>query len=145
MSHYTTCEIEIKDMESFIESIVKCFPEARGVHITKENIEVHAEPTHLYGYQGDRREQLANVIIRRNFVGGASNDIGFMVKDGKATVFISDYDSKRYNQAWQNKVKQGYAVGVTKKAAIKKGYHILSETVENGKVKLRVGRPAFQV
>jgi len=135
MSHYTTTELVVNDVNSFVDAIVECWESARGHKITREDVEVLDEPDHLYGFQNDRRDQKANVIIRRDKVGNASNDIGFMIKDGKATAFISEFDSSKYSQKWQGKVKQRYSINVTKKAAIKKGWKI-EESWVDGKCKL---------
>ncbi len=43
----------------------------------KNAVEVNEKATNLYGYQGDKREQVAEIIIRRKNVGSSSNDIGF--------------------------------------------------------------------
>jgi hypothetical protein len=77
----------------------------------------------LVGFQGDYRTQdgeghtkdadkalKADIIIRRKYVGGASNDIGFVKgSDGKFKAVISDYDSSRHNAAWLAKLKGEYA------------------------------------
>ncbi len=115
------------------------------MQITRENIEVHETPTNLYGYHGDIREQRANVIIRRNFVGSASNDLGFNIdKNGNCDAYISEFDvGEGYNQKWTNKLKQRYSATVATKAAVKKGYRV-TETSENGKIKIRCSRPTFE-
>lgn len=52
----------------------------------------------------------ADIIIPKAQVGGSSNDIGFIRgTDGKFKAIISDFDSRRYNQTWLNRVKVGYA------------------------------------
>jgi len=136
MSHYTTTELEVKDIDSFVEALVECWPMARGLEISKKDIEIHDEPVNLVGYMGDNRDQKANIVIRRKNVGSASNDIGFLVKDGKATAYISEFDNGAgYKQKWQNRVKQQYAINVTKKAAKQKGYKV-TETWVDGKCKL---------
>jgi hypothetical protein len=64
----------------------------------KENqIEVHDEAQHLVGYQGDQRKDKANVIIRRKYVGGASNDLGFVLQeDGTYKAIVSEYDRSKH-------------------------------------------------
>ena len=72
-------------------------------------VERHKVPTNLYGFQGDKRPDLANLIVRRQHVGGSSNDIGFLKNDsGNYTANISSYDSHKYNQQWMEKLAQDY-------------------------------------
>jgi hypothetical protein len=46
----------------------------------------------LYGYQGDRRPETADIVIRRKFVGAASNDLGFARTNQGYTPIVSEYD-----------------------------------------------------
>lgn len=139
MSHYTTCSVDINDREAFIEALIKNWELARGVKLTRADIEIHEVPQHLYGYQGDRREQTANVIIRRNKCGSASNDIGWMIDaNGKATELISEFDRGYYTLEWSKKLKGRYGLNVAAKAGIKKGYNVIEELDENGVPQLRM-------
>jgi hypothetical protein len=48
----------------------------------------------LYGYQGDRREETAELVVRRRHVGRLSNDLGFRrTPDGLVPV-VSEYDRR---------------------------------------------------
>lgn len=106
------------------------------------------DPQPLVGYQGDFRTangsghtkdaalaMKAHIIIRRKNVGGASNDIGFVQRDGKFYPIISQYDSSRYNDKWLTglKVKMG-EIGIEKQAK-KLGLRLAGKKVENGKIK----------
>ncbi len=138
MSHYTTVECMINDREAFIEALISQWASARGMTLTREDIEIHDEPTHLYGFQGDRRETKANIIIRRNKCGGASNDIGWLVDaNGKATELISEFDRGYYTAEWSKKLKGRYGLNVASKAAVKKGYNVIEELDELGVPQLR--------
>ena len=44
----------------------------------------------LYGYQGDRRTETAELIVRRHHIGSASNDLGFRRTDGGYVPVISE-------------------------------------------------------
>ncbi len=48
----------------------------------------------LYGYQGDMREECAQLIVRRHFIGAASNDLGFTRTANGYTPIISEYDQR---------------------------------------------------
>lgn len=77
---------------------------------------VHEEAKHLRGYHGDKRSQKAHIIIPRQQVGVASNDVGFeRIDDGGFVLHASEFD-----HAWRtgNKIKaltQGYAENKLKK------------------------------
>ena len=119
MSHYTHLEVQIKDQDALVEALC----DVQGW--TKEQIEVHNEPTALYGYHGDKRKDLAHVVIRRKYIGGSSNDIGFFRKaDGTFEAIISDFDrsSMGYNEKWIGKLMQHYGASVTTKKLTKAGY-----------------------
>jgi hypothetical protein len=76
---------------------------------TVEQIELHVEPTNLYGYHGDRRADLANVIVRRKFIGAASNDIGFLKQaDGTYNVIISEFDRHKFTEGWETRLTDAY-------------------------------------
>lgn len=48
----------------------------------------------LYGYRGDRREETAEIVIRRKHLTTASNDLGFRRTDAGYVVVISQYDTR---------------------------------------------------
>lgn len=48
----------------------------------------------LYGYQGDVRKERAEIVVRRRFIGSASNDLGFVHTSGGYTPIISEYDQR---------------------------------------------------
>jgi hypothetical protein len=62
--------------------------------------QVHKKPVSLHGYRGDKRSQKAHIIIPRNQVGSASNDVGFENKKGTYTLHASEFD-----KAWRTGAK----------------------------------------
>jgi hypothetical protein len=46
----------------------------------------------LYGYQGDRRSETAELVVRRQYVGAASNDLGFSRTEEGYVPIVSEYD-----------------------------------------------------
>jgi hypothetical protein len=48
----------------------------------------------LYGYQGDRRPETAEIVVRRRYIGAASNDLGFARTPEGYTPVISEYDQR---------------------------------------------------
>lgn len=102
--------------------------------------EEHEIPTNLYGYMGDKREQVAHIIVRRKYIGSASNDIGLYKRsDGKYELIISEYDKGiSQGKAFMQQFKQKYVVNTAKKMLKKKGYKLKKHTVEvDGTVELR--------
>lgn len=98
MSHFTSIKTQIKNRDALVTALND---------IGFKNIELHETAQHLYGYQGDVREQTAEVIIRRQYIGSSSNDIGFKQQaDGQYEAIISEYDRHQYNQQWMNKLMQ---------------------------------------
>ena len=106
----------------------------------KENgypeVEVNEEAQNLYGYHGDKRDDKAELIIRRKHIGSVSNDIGFKKnKHGNYDAIISQYDSSKHNSVWLNKVKSTYTTLMVKKTMKSMGATKLSESTiqKNGK------------
>lgn len=133
MSEYIKSKTKMKDRKALIEALV-C------MGLTEKQIEIHEKGAHLYGYQGDQRDEIAHVIIRRGNVGGSSNDIGFhREKDGTYTPVISAFDKNSggkfakhtggYNTAWENDLKQKYAVCLGTRVAKQKGFTVKTKVV----------------
>ena len=105
--------------------------------------EVCGEGTALYGYQGDERPERAHVVIRRNQLASASNDIGFRRDaDGVYRAIVSEYDRRLgFDDAWLGRVAQAYKERQTMAAAKVRGYVLqgrqVIETPEGRKVRLR--------
>jgi hypothetical protein len=70
VSHYVECKPGFKDQQALIEALV-------AVGFSREQIEVHEEAVPLFGYQGDERPQRGHIVIRREHVGQAANDVGW--------------------------------------------------------------------
>lgn len=129
MSAYTVVELEMSDAEC-----IKIALKELG-YVFEE----HTEAQPLVGFQGDRRQQKAHIIVRREHVGTASNDVGFLRKeDGSYMLIISDYDKRNVN--FTQKIKPLYAKAKVKKQAVKMGYRVQSEVSEKGKIKIKVSQ-----
>jgi hypothetical protein len=105
--------------------------------------EEHQEAQHLYGYQGDKRQQMAHIIVRRQHVGHAANDVGFLrTADGKYEMIISEYDQHAGDQSvnFTQKLVQIYGMKKTIKQAVNMGYTASEPIKEKGKIKLRLTR-----
>lgn len=135
MSHYTKVKTQIKNRACLVKAL-----EDLGF---KGKIEIYDNPKSLYGYQNDERQQKANVIIRRQDVGGAANDIGFVLReDGTYEAIISEYDTGNpcanrnkltkkvhgYGKEWMNLLQQRYALHVVEETAHLENYYVQETT-----------------
>jgi hypothetical protein len=130
MSAFHSQKTCYKDRESLVAAL-----SAQGY----KDVEVHDIAQSLEGHHGDMRSQKANVIVRRRFVGSASNDLGWEW-DAKSGVFvehISDYDKGKHNSTWLTALKCHYTEAVDLKTAKKNGLQFLGRKVVNGRVQLQ--------
>lgn len=146
MSHFTSMEVDFK--HNCEADLVKALESVFGAG----TVEIHEEGTGLYGFQGDLRSTKSktssdyappcHVVVRRNNVGGASNDVGFRRNEaGTYDAYISDYDrGMNFGPAKLNKVKQEYTLSVTEKKLKQQGYTTKRVKKENGVVQIAGSR-----
>lgn len=133
MSHFTCIKTQIKNRDALVQALAD---------IGFNNVEVHETAQHLYGYQGDVRPQTAEVIIRREYIGAYSNDIGFkQQQDGQFEAIISEYDCSQYSQEWLNNLTQRYGYHMLMETAPAQGFTVEEEeTLEDGTIRVVVAR-----
>ncbi|WP_282693613.1 DUF1257 domain-containing protein [Streptomyces sp. CC208A] len=133
MSHYTRVRTTLRDRKTLVRALRK---------LGFAHVESHDAPQPLYGYQGDRRSQTAEVIIRRKHVGSASNDIGFaLTPDGSFQAVVSEYDRRRYGAAWLRRLTSAYGHETALSFAEENGYDVVTEeTDKDGTVRLTLRR-----
>jgi hypothetical protein len=135
MSEFAITKTCIKDKGVLIESLVE-------LGVPQEHIEVCEIPQNLEGFQGDRRNQTADIIIRRQYVGSASNDLGWKVQaDGTYSLIISNFDKS--NPFWRKMIPQSaggsgdllktYSKNVLKKVA-SKSFHRITKCENKEKI-----------
>ncbi len=137
MSHYSKFQTKFADQACLCQALAD-----KGF----TTVEQHAEPVHLFGYHGDRRDDKANVVVRRHYVGSLSNDIGFLRQaDGTYEAIISDFDRHKYGEEWLQSLAQRYALHATISSLTQQGYE-LAEMVEdaNGNLRLVLNDYALQ-
>jgi len=144
MSHFVECQTEFKDPDALVAALIDCGFDA-------DQIEIHAEPTQLFGYQGDARPQQAHIVIRRQHIATGANDVGWeRQEDGSYKAWISEYDSgvgqyqaraasARFNQTMQNKIKQEYAFQVIDRQQRALGRTVERQRLSNGELELTIG------
>lgn len=135
MSHFPVLSTQITDAKS----LMKALAELRFTQVA-----VHQTAEHLHGYQGDVRPQTAEVIIRRSFIGPASNSIGFKrQEDDTFDAIISDYDRARYSQQWLHRLTQRYAYHVARAKLEAQGFTLVTEEAQqDGQIRLVLRRMA---
>ena len=114
-----------------------------SVGFKPDQIEQHKQAVPLHGYHGDERAQRAHVVIRRQHVGSASNDIGFERQaDGTFLAHISGFDQRTrgYDSSWLGRVKQGYATHKVLQKARRNGYLVQQKKLGTGAVQLVLTR-----
>ena len=132
MSQYAKLESQYKDRECLVQAL-----NDQGY----STVEVHEQPQQLFDYCGrattylDASGDKAEIIVRRQYVGGAANDLGFAKQaDGKYAPIVSRFDTGKHNTKWFNKLKDSYNDKATAKEAKRQGLKLHSRTVVNGKL-----------
>ncbi len=134
MSHFVECQTEFRDPQALVAALVECgFEESQ--------IEIHQQAVPLYGYQGDVRQQKANIVVRRQHVGQAANDVGWERQaDGTYRGWISEYDRRhRFNDKMCNRVKQEYAYQVIARQQRARGRTVTRERLPSGELQVVIG------
>lgn len=101
MSAYITLATPMTDQECLLEALEE-------LGFGNDKVEVHPEGTALVGYEGRRRQQQAHVVIRRQHVGSASNDIGFEHTSTGFRAHVSGYDHPRFGGGWLSRLASSY-------------------------------------
>lgn len=135
MSEYVVLEADYTDPECIKSSLKEMGYE----------FEEHSIAQNLYGYKGDVRDQKAHIIIRKEHVGMAANDVGFNKKqNGKYELIISQYDKRVGSKSANNflkKMKQIYMKNTTLKQLKLTGNTVASVKVSSdGKIKIKAYR-----
>ena len=103
MSAYITLPTPITDEACLIEALA-------DLGFDRSTVEVYPVAVPLVGYGGLGRGQDANVVIRREYIGALSNDLGFLVTATGYQALISDYDSTRFGKIWLEELHGHYQV-----------------------------------
>ena len=144
MSHYVDIKTQITDEECLVAALGRI----ETKQWTPDKIEIHKEAIHLYGYRNDIRSQKANVVIRRRYIGNASNDIGFLKNaDGTYTSIISEYDQRLLGPTWLQRLTTYYGIEKAKKEFRAKGIKYTEAIDNKGRIQLRaqiVGKGIYE-
>jgi hypothetical protein len=134
MSHYVECTPGFKDRAALIEALV-------AVGFDRGDIEFHAEAVPLFGYRDDQRPERAHIVIRRQHVGQAANDVGWeRLPDGTYRAWISEYDGRhRFNPAMQDRIKQEYAYHAVARQQRALGRTVQRRMLASGEIEVLIG------
>lgn len=131
MSEFATVQLQFKDKQAIVECL-------KAVGFSE--VECYDKAENLNGYRGDVREQQAHIIVRRQHVGTASNDLGFRRNaDGTYDMIISRYD-QGYLKDKISRFRQEYVKRQITSKARYLGFEMHSQTVKGGKMVLRLSR-----
>lgn len=117
MSHYTVIRTKFTDVQCLRQALADLgygqIEEGKGLP--------------LYGYQGDRRPQTAEIVVRRCFVGAASNDLGFAWAGDHFDAIISEYDVRQLGPQFVPRLTQRYAYRKMMAAVERRGLTVIEE------------------
>lgn len=133
MSHFTVIKTQFVDTDLLVQALADLgFPQ----------VEVHETAQHLYGFQGDLRPQTAEVIVRRDYIGPSSNDIGFKRSaEGTFEATISEYDRRQFTQEWLDLLAQRYAYHTALAQLAQQGFDLVTEeNAADGRIHLILRR-----
>ena len=92
----------------------------------------------LYGYQGDRRPETAELVVRRRYLGSASNDRGFARTPAGFVPIISEYDQRvLHGGQLLTKLRTAYSERVVE-AVTRQLHGTARRTVEGSVIKVKV-------
>jgi uncharacterized protein DUF1257 len=121
MSHFTRVRTTLRDLDALVAALNT---------IGFREVEVHDQPQTLHGFQGDSRPERAEVIIRRRYIGKHSNDIGFVRQpDGSFEAIVSEFDRRRYGEAWLSELTRSYSHAATLRYAESHGFEVATDEV----------------
>jgi uncharacterized protein (UPF0335 family) len=121
MSAYITLLTPMIDRECLLAALVDMGFGAQGAEgdlkpqMSNEGfgatkVEVHDTPVSLVGYRDDLRQQTANIVIRKKYVGPSSNDVGFLATNTGYQLIVSGYDQGRFGKPWLSNLHARYQV-----------------------------------
>ena len=92
----------------------------------------------LFGYQGDRRPETAEIVVRRQHVGSASNDIGFARTAHGYVPIVSEFDARTlHGGQFVTRIRTAYSEQVVDEVR-RRLRGTARRTVEGGVLKIRV-------
>lgn len=99
-------------------------------------------PKNLKGYLNDTRQDKAQLILPKCFVGRSSNDLGFLKgKNGKIKAIVSEFDQKNnYGKEWLNKLKMHYNAHAVQMKYSEQGWQCKKSFAANGEIVMEISK-----
>ncbi len=92
----------------------------------------------LYGYQGDMRPERAQLVIRREHLTSASNDLGFVRTDKGYVAVVSEYDERvLLDGKLMSKLRTAYSLRVVEHVT-QRLHGTAARTTEGSVIKIKV-------
>jgi Protein of unknown function (DUF1257) len=128
MSAYATQTTEFKDAGILCDALT-----AMGY-----TVERHTTARQLVGISGDNRPETAEIIIPRESVGRASNEVGFKLQtNGCYQAIISSFDSRHnFTPTVITRLRAQYAETAILQRAKRAGLRFQGKATVNGKIQL---------
>lgn len=136
MSAYTEQKTQITDADILKECLKeKGYGTVEHHDEAKPLVDFQGKQTHYVDKTGDKAE----IIVRRQYVGGMANDLGFKRQsDGTFAAIISQYDKHKHNDAWLSDLKKRYADKKIRKVAKASGLSFIKRVEgKDGSYKLQ--------
>lgn len=137
MSKYKRIQTQLKDRDALLAALA-------ALEIPHE-VAAPGEALALYGYEGKRRAETAEIAVRRAHIGHAANDLGFAWNEaeGRFDAIVSEYDNtdaRGHALHTLNQIKQQYAVEQVTALAELQGYTVEPVEAAGGVVRLQLVR-----
>ena len=131
ISEFHTVETELLQINE--ESLIKALKELGF------NPKIHEKAKNLYGYRADQRDQVAHIILPREQVGTASNDIGFeRLDNGKYQLHVSEFDQRSWSHKMPKLIQQ-YGINTIESFTSTSDYSMVEQEVESdGTIRIRL-------
>jgi hypothetical protein len=128
MSAYKSLSCSFKDFDTLIDALKE---------LQYEPV-VYKEKQNLRGYTNDLREDKAEIIVPKNQISLASNDLGFSYDENtnEYNMICSEYD---LHKGVGDKVKQSYAL-IAIKSALKKHKFTINAEVKDMIITIHAGK-----
>ena len=140
VSKYHRTQTQYKDRECLVKALNDMGYEHVEVHDDAVQLgDWHGHTTHYFDPTGDK----ANIIVRRRFIGGLPNDLGFLwnAETKSFDSVISEYDGNKHNSSWLGRLTAKYAAHRVQKSVKALGFvNKVAPVRKNGKLILQVVR-----
>lgn len=129
MSAYKTINCSFRDKKTLLECL-------KNLNFTPVE---YNDGQNLRGFENDIREQKAEIIVPKQQISKASNDLGFSfdTKNKEYVMICSHYD---LHSGLADKIKQSYAITAIKSALKKNKFSVKEDITIDNKITISAGK-----